>query len=516
MSAQHMTRRSFFRRVVLACAGVAAASLTGCGNAPLPTSTPQPPPTAQVVKETVVVPVKETVVVKETVAVPVKETVVVTQSVEKRIIQRLAKDLPYAVKQVYGGKPIKITVWDWDARRILYWKSIFAEYMALVPNVTIDMVMIPQADYWTKLMVALPAGQGPDVFAFHNAALTAFLAGKALAPYPESVFPASYMTANIAGFKEKHHLAIDGNLYYFPHGIMSSGIYYNKKIWKDAGLTEKDIPTTWDALVTIAKKLTKTDTSGKIVQAGFAVNTYEQVLWSDMNYQQGNYHFKPDAKHAYVNTPETKNAIQFIVDLWKVHKVNDPNFLSYIEAFGSGKAGMAYSWGFYGGVLDLNYPDVQWDFFPLPTFSGKREPAAARNNYDAGFSVFSGLPADKKAVVWDLLSWVYGDGGHILDLAMIENVVPARFDQQSNPRVLEHKIASKWVDQMPYTVYPGEFPQPWLDQIKKYLVDAVFLAGTSIDAAMKQAEEEGDKVLGAASYLFMERTYANAKVMKSP
>ncbi|RFT33077.1 hypothetical protein CG400_06070, partial [Bifidobacteriaceae bacterium NR017] len=43
--------------------------------------------------------------------------------------------------------------------------------------------------------------------------------------------------------------------------------YYNKKLWKEAGLTEADIPTTWDELREVAKKLTKWNGS-KMVQAG--------------------------------------------------------------------------------------------------------------------------------------------------------------------------------------------------------------------------------------------------------
>ena len=41
---------------------------------------------------------------------------------------------------------------------------------------------------------------------------------------------------------------IDGEVYYVDYGLMSGVIYYNTDMWEAAGLTEADIPQTWDEL----------------------------------------------------------------------------------------------------------------------------------------------------------------------------------------------------------------------------------------------------------------------------
>ena len=415
---------------------------------------------------------------------------------------------------MFGGKGIKLTVWEFFDPRVKYWKSAFPQFTEVQSNVTLDLVQVPQADYWKKLLTAIPAGQGPDIFQFHNAQFTAFISGQLLEPYPESVFPKAYMESNFVGFKERHFHGPDGKWYFLPYGTMASGIYYNTKLWKEAGLTATDIPMTWDQLITAAKKLTKYDAAGKIIQAGFAFNSYEMVLWSDLLYQQGSYHFKPDGKSAYVDTEEGKKGMQFILDLERVHKVNDPNFPVYLEAFGTGKAGMAYSWGFFGGYLRTNYPDIQWDFFPLPTFSGKPEPAMGRNNYEVSLVVPAQAAADRKAAAFNFLSWLYGDGERLVDIALLHDILPGRTDLWTHPRIQDSKVVGKQTGQMPYTIFPGEFPSPWLATVNKYVRDAVFAAGSPLDAALKQAQVEGDKVLAGASYMLLERNYKNANLMK--
>ncbi|MCQ4928215.1 extracellular solute-binding protein, partial [Veillonella parvula] len=49
---------------------------------------------------------------------------------------------------------------------------------------------------------------------------------------------------------------IDVKVYYIDYGMMTGSVYYNKEMWKEAGLTDDDIPKTWDEMIEVAKKLT--------------------------------------------------------------------------------------------------------------------------------------------------------------------------------------------------------------------------------------------------------------------
>ena len=68
---------------------------------------------------------------------------------------------------------------------------------------------------------------------------------------------------------------------------MTSLIFYNADYWAEAGLTEADIPRTWDEFRELAKKLTKYDANGDIQVAGFVPNNILGVFWLDLHYQLG-------------------------------------------------------------------------------------------------------------------------------------------------------------------------------------------------------------------------------------
>lgn len=46
-----------------------------------------------------------------------------------------------------------------------------------------------------------------------------------------------------------------------PDGYAPTAVWYNTDMWESAGLTDADYPQTWDELLEVAKKLTKSDGS---------------------------------------------------------------------------------------------------------------------------------------------------------------------------------------------------------------------------------------------------------------
>jgi ABC-type glycerol-3-phosphate transport system substrate-binding protein len=57
-----------------------------------------------------------------------------------------ATGVPYVKKdQINGGKPIKLTYWEWVNTRAEYEKRWAAEYNAMYPNVEIEIVMQPSS-----------------------------------------------------------------------------------------------------------------------------------------------------------------------------------------------------------------------------------------------------------------------------------------------------------------------------------------------------------------------------------
>ncbi|MEB0141408.1 extracellular solute-binding protein, partial [Undibacterium sp. CCC2.1] len=58
--------------------------------------------------------------------------------------------------------------------------------------------------------------------------------------------------------------------YCAPKDFSTLGLVINTDAWAKAGLTDADIPTTWDQLETVAKKLTTPDQVGLAIGGEYA------------------------------------------------------------------------------------------------------------------------------------------------------------------------------------------------------------------------------------------------------
>jgi multiple sugar transport system substrate-binding protein len=423
-----------------------------------------------------------------------------------------ATGVPYEMKEsLYGGKPLKLTIWDWHTPRINYWNAITPKYTKMYPNVTFEIVQVGGEDYWKKLMAAIPAGQGPDIFHFHNAQHTPFTQNNLIDPFPEDLFVPSYYRENYVGMAEGHFMDKEGRIRYLPYGSMAADIYVNKKMWDEAGLTENDIPKTWEDLVAVAKKLTKYDAAGNIDVAGFAFNGYIQYLWNDMNFQQGRYMYTKDGRGCQVDTPEGKKSLELIKRMYD-EKINSPEFLEYIEAFGTQKAAMAWVWTWFSGYMEATYPDVEFFTFRMPSFTGENLPALGRQNYEVSLTVNPQLDVEKRKAAWDFLHWVYSDDEKLVDLALMHAVAPAYKKLFNHPRIVANPTIADLAQQIEFKVFPGEFPGTMDTALTQYIGQNI-VAGTSIDQSLQEAQQACDAAMQEQEYWVVERTYIHDDAM---
>ena len=183
------------------------------------------------------------------------------------------------------GKDIEVEFWYWTGAANLF-QSLADQYTAVHPNVTIKLVENPWDDYFTKLPLALQGNDGPAIFNVHNSKHDILI--DYMAPYD---IPLEEMEADFVGVSGH---VVDGEVYYTDYGLMTATMYYNTDMWAAAGLTDADIPTTWDQFREVAKKLTIRDEKGELVQAGFSYNGGIQGDVLGMQYQYGQNLFNED------------------------------------------------------------------------------------------------------------------------------------------------------------------------------------------------------------------------------
>ena len=160
-----------------------------------------------------------------------------------------------------------------------------------------------------------------------------------------------------------HPVAAAGHYFGAPRHVTIYYFFWNKKMFRDAGLDADKPPQTYDELVAACKKLTKTGPDGRVVQWGYAesmdggspmLNTFERWL-----YRAGGDIL--DARGTpTLNDRRGLRALQVIYDLIYTHKCMDPGALQLgnpatRQVFNAGRVAMMSMWG--SGWAESNDPN---------------------------------------------------------------------------------------------------------------------------------------------------------------
>jgi multiple sugar transport system substrate-binding protein len=140
-------------------------------------------------------------------------------------------------------------------------------FMDANPNVTIDYVTYPYAQYKDQMVIAAAANNAPDIAHVKAEWMPALLNLGTLQPLDDvlsSDLKSDYFESIIAG------ATVDGKIMSAPWFNSPFALYYNKTLLQKAGITE--LPKTWTELMADAKKISALgkDASGNKIY-GYAV-----------------------------------------------------------------------------------------------------------------------------------------------------------------------------------------------------------------------------------------------------
>lgn len=164
-----------------------------------------------------------------------------------------ASAVPSALAELSGT----LTVWDWQYTSEKWGaalKAIDEAFVALHPQVTIDHVGQPNDTYYQLIQAANSSRSGPDVAMMHAGTF-------GVLNYPDSLEPlnpfiSSEIRDAIDGWESVGGgFDPDGTIYGVPGSRSGWVFYYNKELFRQAGLDADDPPATWDELTTAAATL---------------------------------------------------------------------------------------------------------------------------------------------------------------------------------------------------------------------------------------------------------------------
>ena len=401
---------------------------------------------------------------------------------------------------VNNGEDIAIEFWEWGSDELF--QQIIDGYTAIHPNVTIKLVNNPWDDYWTKLPLALDGENGPALFNVHNSFHENII--NYLAPLE---IPLEDLQADFTGV-DAH--VIDGEVYYIDYGMMTGSIYYNKDMWEAAGLTEADIPTTWDELREVAKKLTIRD-GDRLIQAGLNFNDEYANYLLGLNYQLGENLCQEDGRTPNVNTDVMKQIMQMMVDIYQVDGSGSADFgENGADSFGQGQSAMVLQWGHYYNTLNTTWTDINYGVFEIPTFEEGVPYAYNRYNGESTFGINKNAPADQQAVAQDFVKYFLANDDAQIAFNLAMSTFPAKKSLADNEEILANPAMAVLAEHIDRYIWPGSMPSTMETSIKKAGQD-VFYNGVDIDTALNEAQQNIIRDMQSSTFTSVESLYTYAE-----
>jgi multiple sugar transport system substrate-binding protein len=290
--------------------------------------------------------------------------------------------------------------------RIAIDKAIIAEFEKANPDVKIQYEVVAVSEYGTKLITAFASGSGPDLFNQYSGLVGQYFNARILAPVDPAAMgyaDEKALTGQYAsGFEG---IRFQGKAYGIPTEVSNFACYANNTLWKEAGLDPaKDFPRTWEAMVTVAEKLTKRDANGVPIRRGFDFNWLNRnAFWNTLNtmtHQLKAELVDEESYTATINTPAAQKVFQFLADWANKHKLGGPQYTDSRTDFLGGKLATECTFGIWG-IPQMKDAKIDYTVQPAPRFAD----AANDNGFDAYafyMMVNARSPAPVQKAAWKL------------------------------------------------------------------------------------------------------------------
>lgn len=222
-----------------------------------------------------------------------------------------------------------VTLWatDGDATAL---DTTLATFKADNPDLDLQVTLVPEADYATKLQAALASGTGPDIAEVYTESQSQFISTGSFAAVPDGLvdssafFPGSWAAGTI-----------DDTTYTVPWYAYTYALVYRSDLAGGAAA-----PTTWDEFVPFLQTLQDNGaTKGYGADVGwdqYNGQDVAQLLW-----QAGGSLLNADGTKWTLDTPEMIEALTYNESYFTagVADTDAPGFLDAQPYFVSGKTG---------------------------------------------------------------------------------------------------------------------------------------------------------------------------------
>jgi len=306
---------------------------------------------------------------------------------------------------------IKFSTWG-STQELSVVKNLIRQFEQQHPHIHVDLIHIPE-NYFQKLHILIAGDLAPDVMFVNSLNFPIYAENNILEPL--NIDSTQFFPAALKAFQWH------GRLYAIPRDVSDLVVFYNKTLFKRAGISEPKSDWTLDDMLKISHKLTQPG------QFGFSFNAKPPFLWLPFVWSNGGDIFDANFSRFTLTQPEAIRAVQFYADLrnrWHVAPTRmEVGNATMSQLFLQQKLAMMIS-GRWSVPILREQAGFQWDIVPFP--SGK---AGSVVSIDASGYAMSHAGMHKTES-WELISFLSSRQAQ-QQLAQSGLIVPARKDAAS-------------------------------------------------------------------------------------
>jgi len=418
---------------------------------------------------------------------------------------------------VAGAAVILLLAFDAGGRRqpddgrihIRYWTIIgmkeiipyFAQSFGNVQNrVVVETTPIPWQEHEKKILTSIVSGNPPDVVN-QITPVAKWASRLALVPLDDYI-RRDHFDSTMFFRSLWDEMRYRGRIYGVPVYSGSYALFYNRALFREAGLDPDRPPQTWDEVFALNERFVKRDARGQMLRMGF-IPTYGNIqMFMLMAWQQGATFLSDDGTQIHVADSSVARALQWVQRFYAEYDQRD------VAAF-LGGLGFADQHGFIAGkiammILDSSFPDQIRAYKPtldygvamVPTFPG--HPTASVSG-----SWWLGIPRGAKhpEEAWQFIKHAVTKESQLLEIEKTEeSLFPANRFAAEDPRFMNTPAREVFVRMMEYSHSPSIVPLVH-DVFWREIVGAqerVIHKLQSPDAALRQAENQIQAMLDEA------------------